>query len=161
MRFHYHFGLHTNLTPQEEFCELEHFANMYAPHIKNVMRLSGLFQERLTQTENEALMALARMGPELQRETMRQTLGLTSAPNSHYHPTLFSPPRPSNKTPYYLCGIGMVVALCALAAGPAGLAIALGCLGTFLFLAGLLILGKNRLGSSNDNELRLPSATPC
>lgn len=158
MTFYYHFAQDINQQNQQAlFQELEAFAQAYTHHIKKVMMNSGQFTERLAATQNSSLMQIARMGADLQMVDVRKQLTITA-----YTPQLFSSPFPQNtplskknnsNIPYYLCEIGLIIALSAITA-PTGLAIALGCVAALLFIAGGLLLVKNRAGNV-ENEFGL------
>lgn len=102
------------------------------------------------------------MGTDLQMDSMRKQLTTTA-----YTSQLFSSPSPQNthlreknnsNIPYYLCGIGLIISLSAIVA-PTGLAIALGCVGTLLFIAGGILFAKNGLANvENESSLNLSSA---
>lgn len=156
MRFYYHFDEYV-INRGAGLEELEAFAKAYAPHIKTIMANSGQFTERLENTENSLTMALNRLGADSNMYAMRRELA-SSAGNIQFFSSSSPQNRVNSKVPYYLCGMGLILALSAIAA-PTGIAIALGCLGALLFVAGGIVLAKNKLTNvENDSAFNLSPA---
>lgn len=156
MNFYYHFAEDVSQNQQAHFQELEIFAQAYSNHIKQIMVNSGLFTERLAETQNPLLMQRARMGSSLEMDALRKKLASTACGpqlfSSHTAPQNMPSNEENNSNiPYYLCGLGLIVALSAIAA-PVGLAIALAYLGAFLFIVGEIVFLENRLAHVEDES---------